>query len=144
MEKKRYILSSLLVLVLSAFLLAGLVIRTLLPRFILPQAGLTEIVLVSLIALVLEQYLGKGEKINYLLTALFAVLSFGVLPFAACYVGGLEALKLGILGGAVFTAVTWIFKSMMDRLSTGPAAKIAPVFTALGLYLACQCLMGLI
>jgi hypothetical protein len=44
----------------------------------------------------------------------------------------------------VFTLVTWLFSSMTDRLSTGPAAKAAPVFSALGLYLASQVLMGMI
>ena len=50
---------------------------------------------------------------------------------------------LAILGAVVFTAVTWLFSSMMDRLSSGPAAKLAPVMSALGLYLAAQCFMGI-
>jgi hypothetical protein len=32
---------------------------------------------------------------------------------------------------------------MEDRLSTGPAAKLAPILSALGLYLAAQCFMGI-
>jgi hypothetical protein len=73
----------------------------------------------------------------------FAVLTVRLLPFADCLVTLLEAVKLGIVGGAVFTAVTWLFSAMEDRLSTGPAAKLAPVLSALGLYLASQCFMGI-
>ena len=53
-------------------------------------------------------------------------------------------LKLGVAGGIIFTAMTWLFSSVQDRLSTGPAAKAAPVVSAFGLYLAIQALMGMI
>ena len=33
---------------------------------------------------------------------------------------------------------------MMERLSSGPVAKAAPVLSALGLYLAAQCFAGII
>jgi len=39
--------------------------------------------------------------------------------------------------------MTWLFSSIQDRLSTGPAAKAAPVVSAFGLYLAIQGLMGM-
>ena len=74
---------------------------------------------------------------------MFSALTFGLLPFAACFVGALEALKLGLYGGIVFTATTWLFSSMQDRLSSGPAAKAAPFASALSLYLAIQALMGM-
>ena len=57
---------------------------------------------------------------------------------------GMEAFKLAFVGAAVFTAVTWIFTSMTDRLSSGPAAKAAPIFSAVGIFLASQALMGMI
>ena len=37
----------------------------------------------------------------------------------------------------------WLYDSVTDRLSSGPVAKAAPTVSALGLYLAAQCLMGL-
>ena len=58
--------------------------------------------------------------------------------------GAKKGGKLAILGGVVFTATTWLYTSLQDRLSTGPLAKLAPVFTALGPYLASQCFAGLI
>lgn len=47
-------------------------------------------------------------------------------------------------GAAVFPLVTFLFDTMTDRLSTGAATKIAPLICVLGLYLAAQCLMGMI
>ena len=49
----------------------------------------------------------------------------------------------GIKGAVVFTATTWLFSSMQERISTGPQAKFAPVMSAVGLYLASQCFMGM-
>ena len=46
-------------------------------------------------------------------------------------------------GGIIFTALTWLYGSVTDRLSSGPAAKAAPIVSALGIYLAAQCMMGL-
>jgi len=67
-----------------------------------------------------------------------------LLPFAACFVGIWEALKLALAGGIVFTVVTLLYSTIQDRLSSGPVAKAAPVFSALGLYLAFQAFAGMI
>ena len=80
------------------------------------------------------------EIIVYLIVGVMTT----IFSFAACFVGAGEALKLTISGGAIFTIMTWLFSSVQDRLSTGPAAKAAPVVSAFGLYLAIQALMGMI
>ena len=84
-----------------------------------------------------------GTKRCYFCVAGLGAVTFGLLPFAACFVGGLDALMLGITGGIVFAAITWLFTSAADRLSTGPAAKAAPIISAFGIYLAAQALMGM-
>ena len=61
------------------------------------------------------------------------------LTFEMC----MEALKLGVYGGIVFTATTWVYSSIQDRISSGPAAKAAPLVSAFGVYLAIQALMGM-
>lgn len=142
MNKKMYTLNTLLAAVLGAVLLVCVVVRTFWPRMILPVLDIPNMVLVSLVALLLDHYLAAGAKRCYICIPVFSAITFGLLPFAACFVGAGEALKLAALGAVVFTAVTWLFSSMMDRLSTGPAAKLAPVMSALGLYLAAQCFMG--
>lgn len=143
MNKKTYTLNMLLAIVLGAILLTCVLVRTFLPRMILPEMDIPNLVLISLIVLLLDHYVAPDAKRCYICVPVFSAITFGLLPFAACFVGAGEALKLAIFGAVVFTAVTWLFSSMTDRLSTGPAAKLAPVFSALGLYLAAQCFMGM-
>lgn len=143
MKKNTYTLNTVLAFVLGAVLLVYVLVRTFAPRMILPELDVPNLVLISLAALVLDHYLAPGAKRCYVCIPVFSALTFGLLSFAA-FLGIAEALRLTVLGGIVFTAVTWLFSSMTDRLSTGPAAKAAPVVSALGLYLAVQCFMGII
>ena len=143
MNKKTYTLNMLLAVVLGVALLICVLVRTFWPRMILPVPDIPNLVLISLVALLLDHYLAPGADRCYICIPVFSAITFGLLPFAACFVGAGEALKLAVLGCVVFTAVTWLFSSMTDRLSTGPVAKLAPVMSALGLYLAAQCFMGM-
>ncbi len=144
MKKNTYTLNTLLAIVLGAALLWAVVVRTFMPRVILPELDISNMVLISLAALVLDHYLAPDAKRCYICIPVFSAITFGLLPFAACFVGAVEALKLAVAGGVIFTAMTWLFSSVQDRLSTGPAAKAAPVVSAFGLYLAIQALMGMI
>ena len=143
MNNKKYTLPTALIGVMTAVLLAFVLVRTFLPNFIIPALDVPNMVAISLIALLADHYLAKDAKHCYICVALFGVLSFGLLPFAACFVGGMDALKLAITGGIVFTVTTWLFDSIADRISTGPEAKAAPLMSAFGLYLAAQVLMGM-
>ena len=143
MDKKTYTLNTLLAVVLGAALLVCVLVRTFLPNFIIPELDIPNMVLISLAALVLDHYLAPGAKRCYICIPVFSAITFGLLPFAACFVGGMEALKLGVYGGIVFTATTWVYSSIQDRLSSGPAAKAAPFMSAFGVYLAIQALMGM-
>ena len=144
MKKNTYTLNTLLAMVLGATLLAAVLVRTFAPRIIIAELDIPNMVLISLVTLVLDHYLAPDAKRCYICIPVFSAITFGLLPFAACFVGAVEALKLGITGGILFTAMTWLFSSVQDRLSTGPAAKAAPIVSAFGLYLAIQALMGMI
>lgn len=143
MKNQKYFLNTVLAVIFGLVLLALVLIRTFAPAIILPKLDIPNMVLISLAALLVDHYVCKGAKRCYICIPVFAVLTFGLLPFAACLAAPLEALKLGAIGGVVFTAATWLFTAMEDRLSTGPAAKLAPILSALGLYLAAQCFMGI-
>lgn len=143
MKKNTYTLNTVLAVLLGATLLVCVLIRTFAPRIIMPHLDVVNMALISLAALVVDHYLAPDAKRCYICIPVFSAITFGLLPFAACFVGGLEAVKLGITGGIVFTVVTWLFSAMMDRISTGPAAKAAPFVSAFGLYLAIQALMGM-
>ena len=144
MKNKTYTLNTLLAAILGAVLLACVLVRTFLPRMILPELDIPNMVLISLIALVADHYAAPGAKRCYICIPIFAAITFGLLPFAACFVGVLDALKLALAGGVIFTAITWLYTTMMDRLSSGPVAKAAPIISALGLYLAVQCFAGIL
>ena len=144
MKKNTYTLNTLLAMVLGATLLAAVLVRTFAPRIIIAELDIPNMVLISLVTLVLDHYLAPDAKRCYVCIPVFSAITFGLLPFAACFVGAVEALKLAVSGGILFTVMTWLFSSVQDRLSTGPAAKAAPIVSAFGLYLAIQALMGMI
>lgn len=144
MKDQKYFLNTALAVIFGTMLVICVLIRTFVPGFIIPELDVPNMVLISLVALLAEHYLVGNPKRCYGCVAIFAVVNFGLLPFAACFASAPEAVRLGVIGGAVFTAVTWLFSFMMDRLSSGPAAKFAPILSALGLYLASQCFMGIL
>ena len=142
--KKMYHLNTFLAITLFAALLAMVITRAFFPAVILPEANIPNLVLISLVALLLDCYLAPGASRCYICIPLFSAVTFGLMPYVAGFTAGMEILKLTVYGALIFTAVTWVFTSMTDRLSTGPAAKAAPLFSALGIYLASQALMGMI
>ena len=143
MKDNRYFRNIALTVVLGLSLAVCMVIRAMAPMAVLPQLDVPNVVLLSMIALLAEFYIAGEGKCNAL-TALFAALTFGVLPLVAGSVEAMEALKLAVVGGVIFTLCAWLFDSVCDRLTTGPAAKAAPIFSALGIYLAAQCFAGMI
>lgn len=143
MKKNTYVLNTILALVLGAYLLALVLVRTFAPRIILPEMDIPNLVLISLIALVLDHYLAPGASRCYICIPVVSAITFGLLSFAAL-LGIAEALKLAFAGGVVFTATTWLFTAIQDRLSSGPAAKASAFFSAVSLYMAAQCFMGMI
>ena len=143
MKDNKYMLNTLLTVVLGLIMLIIVVGRTLFPLMILPEADIPNLVLISLIALVLDHYLAPGAKRCYICIPVFAALVFGLLPFVSAYATLGEALKLAIAGGVVFTATTWVFTAIQERLSSGPAAKASAFFSAVSLYMAVQCFVGI-
>lgn len=143
MKNKTYALNSILACVLGIFLLTLIFVRALAPQIILPHLDIPMLVLISLVALVLDHYLAPDAKRCYICIPVFSAITFGLLTFAA-YLGIREALRAAVLGGIVFTVTTWLFTSMQDRLSTGPAAKASAVLSAVSLYLAAQVLSGML
>lgn len=143
MKHKSYILNSILAVVLGIYYLILVFVRAFAPQIILPQWDIPGLVLISLVALVLEHYLVPDAPRCYLCIPVFSGITFGLLTFCAL-LGLQEALKLAAVGALVFTATTWLFTSIQDRLSSGPAAKASAFFSAVSLYMAAQCFMGIL
>ena len=141
---KTYVLNTLLSAVMGVFLLSCVVARAFCPAIILPEMDVPMLVLISLVALVLDHYLAKGAKRCYICIPVFSAISFGILPYCGAFVTGMEAVKLAAVGALVFTVTTWLFTAIQDRLSSGPAAKASAFFSAVSLYMAAQCFMGIL
>lgn len=143
MKNREHLLNTLLAAVLGTALLVCVLLRTFFPAVILPKLDIPNMVLITLVALVADHYFARGAKRCYVCVAVLSALTFGLLPLAAGFAGGMEALRLALVGGITATVTVWLYGSVQERLSTGPAAKAAPILSALGLYLAFQCFAGI-
>jgi hypothetical protein len=143
MKNKTYTLSTVLIAVLTAVLAVMAVLRAFSPQIILPIFDIPTLTAISLVALVLDHYLARDAKRCWICIPVFAALSFGILPFAAGMVALSNVLGLALTGAAIFTVCTFVFTSVQDRLSSGPAARLAPIMSALGIWLAVQAFAGI-
>ncbi len=141
---KKYTLNTVLAVLFGALLLAAVAVRAFLPHIILPKLDIPALTAISLAALVLDHYLAPNAKRCYVCIPALSAVTFGLLPWAAMFVTVLDALVLACFGGVVFTAATWLFTSIQDRLSSGPKAPLAPVMSALGIWLAVQAFAGIL
>ena len=120
--------------------LAAQIAAALVPNIILPALDIPTLAALSLLALVLEVIL-FGKNHRFWATSLIVVsLCAGSVPTV------LDALRVGILGGAVFLICEVLLHSILDRISSGAAGKYPrsmAVVSALLLWLAAQILMSI-
>ena len=138
MKKNTYILNTLLAIVVFAALLIAVIVRTVSPAVIIPTWNIPNLVLISLFVLLLDHYICPNAKRCYIDIPIFSAITFGLLTWVSGFIAVTEVWKIGSVGGVVFTATTWLFTSIQDRLSSGPAANAAPFLSAFTLYLAVQ------
>ena len=144
MKNNKYLLNTLLAVVVLLATGTMMVLRLIQPAVILPKVNVPNLVLLSLVALLADHYLAPKAGRCYICIPVLAAVAFGLLPFAAGIIGAGEILKVALVGAVVFTATTFLFTSMADRLSSGPKAHAAALLSAFGLYLAAQCFAGMI
>lgn len=144
MKKRNYASNLALSVVLGIFLVICLLVRTFNPMAVLPRLDVPMVVALSLVALLAAHYLAKAQEACDAISLVLAAVSFGLLPYVSGFAAVMDALKLALVGGIAFFVTAWLFDEMMERLSSGPAAKAAPALSALGLYLAAQCFAGMI
>lgn len=144
MKNNKYFLNTLLAAVVFVTSLVLMLVRMLQPAVWLPKLDIPNMVLLSLVALLVEYYLAPGNPRCYICIPVLSILTFGLLPAAAGVVAWSLAWKYALVGGAVFTATTWLFTSITDRLSSGPKAYGAAAISAVCLLLASQIFAGMI
>ena len=143
MKKHPYLLSFLLTGVVFALMLVMMLIRVWNPAGVLPRLDIPNIALISLVVLIAEHYLSPKAPRNYATIALLSFLTFALLPLMAGFACVHDFWKIGLSGCVVFTLLTWLFTSMVSRITSGAKAPAAPVVSALGLYLAIQGFAGI-
>ncbi|MBR6825266.1 MAG: hypothetical protein IKM59_01830 [Oscillospiraceae bacterium] len=144
MKEKTYILPMLLGVVLILAMVAAVLVKTFAPAVVLPPMNIPNLAGLSLIVLLMEHYFAPKAGRCYICVFAFSLLAFGLLPAAAGYIHTQYCLKLALVGSILFTLLTCLFDSIVDRLSTGPKAKLAPLIGAFGLYLAFQAFAGIL
>lgn len=144
MKDRKFLLNTILAVVLCTILLIRLIVRIFVPAVVSLNFDIPMVVGISLGALVVEQYLAPEKKRCYFSTGILAAITFGLLPYASSLVAFEDMWKLGIVGGIVFVIVTWLYSSIQERIAYGKKSKITPVLSAVGMYLACQCFAGMI
>ena len=144
MKKNQYFLNTVLAVVVFVAYVAMMLIRVWQPAAVLPVLNIPGMVALSVIALLLEHFITKGNPRCYICIPVFGALTFGILPLMAGFACQHDFWKFGLVGGVVFTITTFLFTSAQDRLLTGPKAKAAIVITAIGIWLASQCFAGII
>lgn len=138
MKKNPFLLNFLLTGLLFIVMLIMMLIRVWNPAGVLPRLDIPGIALLSLVVLVVEHYLSPQAPRNYAAIALLSLLSFALLPLMAGFACVHDFWKIGLAGCVVFTVLTWLYTSMVSRITSGQKAPAAPIVSALGLYLAIQ------
>lgn len=144
MKNNKYLLNTILAAVVFAACAIALIVRVWVPAAVIPVLNIPNMVALSVIALLLEHFLTKGNPRCYICIPVFGAITFGILPLMAGFACQHDFWKLGLVGGVVFTLTTFLFTAAQERLLTGPKAKAAALITGLGIYLAAQCFAGII
>ena len=139
MKDRTYFLNTALAGVVGAGLLGAMIARTMVPNLVLPELNIPAVAALSLAALMLEAYFAPNQKQHWPWLAVLGAATFGLLPWIAGAAAGNEIWKLALAGGGCFTAVTWLFDTMGQRLASGRYPKLSLWIGAFVLYLAFQC-----
>lgn len=147
MKAVTYKLNTVLAGVVGIICLVLLLVRAFKPEIILPLVDVPNLAAVCVMALVVDNYLDLKSvpKRNWALTAVLAVVTFWLLPWASGVVDDAsEALRVGVIGGLLFTALAFLYTSIRERLVSGKSGFLAPLCVGAGMYLACQCFAGML
>ncbi len=147
MKAATYKLNTVLAGLVGGICLVLMLVRTFMPQAILPLADIPNLAAVCAAALVIDCYLDwkRVPKRDWVLTAVLAVLTFWLLPWAAGVTAGIgEALRLGVISGALFTIMAFLFNAIQDRTASDKSFILAPLCVGAGMYLACQCFAGIL
>lgn len=142
MKKNTMILNVLLAAVLTIGLLIGMIWRTFQPNVVLPKLDVPAMAALILLSLLLEYFLTGTKKRVWGMQIILAAVTFWLLPTVA----GLKTAGIVTMlcGTAAFVILTILFDWTVERVELSGNGKGAMTAAAFGLYLACQCFMGML
>ena len=153
MKAVNFKLNTILAAVLGVSCLAIVLARTFAPYMVLiPLISIPNVAAVSAAALVVDCYIDWKKPVpsqNWLVTALLAVLTFWLLPWAAGMTDAAGALRVGVIGGLVFTAMAFMFTGIRQKIASGPAGEgvlafVSPLASGAVLFLAFQAFIAIL
>lgn len=145
MRKNVYLGNILLAVIFGIAMLAAVLCRTFAPAAVLPVLNIPNLLALCVIALVLEHYLAKPSgKPCLICGALLAAVTFALLPLAAGMATVESIWPVALLGCVIYAASKWLFDSVAQQLSSGPAGKLAAAITGMGMILAGQAFAGML
>lgn len=125
---------------------AVIVTKAFLPAYILPRITITLLIGMSLLSVILEVWIFQSEGTpEYLMTGLLTAAAFFVMTLAVGLAGVFGAVKVGIVGGIVYTLCLLVINAMRAQLeSAGTTHKGGALTLAAALLLlASQSLAGI-
>lgn len=143
MRKNLYFINILHILVVASSCLGGILIKTFFPDMVLARVSIPLLVLLSLIPMIVEAYMASEVKRNWLVNVLLAGIAFAVLPLCAGWNSDISYTTLFVAGAAVFGITDLLYRSMVERMSSGSSGRFAPIVNGIMLFLASQCFQGL-
>ncbi len=143
MKEKKFVLNTILAAVLFVAMAVMMLIRVYNPAGVLPKLDIPNMALLSLVVLLADYYICPKAERCYICIPVLSFLTFALLPLMAGFSCQHDFWKIGLVGSAVFTLLTWLFSSIVSRIGSGVKAPAAPILSALGLYLAVQGFAGI-
>ena len=101
MKNNKYLLSTILAAVVFAACAIAMLVRVWIPVVVIPPLNIPNMVALSVIALIIEHFLTKGNPRCYICIPVFGALSFGILPLMAGFACQHTFWKFGLVGAVV-------------------------------------------
>jgi len=139
MKKKPFFVNILLVILTGLACLAESLLHMLSPATLLPRFDLPMLAALTLLALVLEAYLGSPEKRDWVTTILLGGVTLTALPLCAGLTLPQPIWAAFLASCAVFCVLSLLFHGCRERMT----GRLAPLASGIVLFLACQCLQGI-
>lgn len=143
MKKQPYFGSIVLSILLGLFCIVNLLSGIFAPLASMPKLEIPMILLLSALAKVIQGCVQDSLKTG-MADVLIGTAAFALLPWCAGLTGGVQAVKLCIIGGIVYGLAGFFLYGAAQRSSVTHVHKLALIINAVVLFLAFQSFSGVL